>query len=83
MEAFPHLHEYDAFCCIFRLTFRFRAQVQVIVGGFFTLDQDAGAFKNHMRDFLVQCKVRSAPACISLSHRFPAARDFRKQPGPI
>ena len=35
----------------------FRAQLAIIVEGFFTLNQDIAAFKNHMRDFLVQCKV--------------------------
>jgi exportin-1 len=34
-----------------------RAQLSVNVEGFFTLNQDLALFKNHLRDFLVQCKV--------------------------
>lgn len=34
------------------------AQVRVIVQGFFSYNQDPQQFKEHVRDFLVQCKVR-------------------------
>eukprot|EP00051_Salpingoeca_urceolata_P013954 m.176775 g.176775 ORF g.176775 m.176775 type:complete len:1074 (+) comp17952_c4_seq1:181-3402(+) len=39
--AFPHL---------------LPAQLEVIVRGFFSCDQDPASFKSHLRDFLVQCK---------------------------
>lgn len=35
----------------------FRDQVRILVEGFFTLNQDIPAFKEHLRDFLVQIKV--------------------------
>lgn len=35
------------------------AQVKVFVTGLFSLNQDIPAFKEHLRDFLVQIKVRS------------------------
>lgn len=34
------------------------AQVKVFVTGLFSLNQDIPAFKEHLRDFLVQIKVR-------------------------
>ena len=40
--AFPHLTD---------------TQIQVTVQGFFNLDQDVPAFKEHLRDFLVQIRV--------------------------
>jgi exportin-1 len=40
--AFPHLTE---------------AQIKITVQGFFNLDQDVPAFKEHLRDFLVQIRV--------------------------
>lgn len=40
--AFPHLNE---------------AQIKITVQGFFQLDQDVSAFKEHLRDFLVQIRV--------------------------
>lgn len=40
--AFPHLNE---------------AQIKITVQGFFNLDQDVAAFKEHLRDFLVQIRV--------------------------
>ena len=36
----------------------FSAQVKVFVTGLFSLNQDIAAFKEHLRDFLVQIKVR-------------------------
>lgn len=42
-NAFPHLVE---------------AQIQLTVHGFFKLNRDATAFKEHLRDFLVQIRVR-------------------------
>lgn len=41
-NAFPHLTD---------------AQIEVTVKGFFRLDQDLAAFKEHLRDFLVQIRV--------------------------
>lgn len=38
--------------------FCFSAQVKVFVTGLFSLNQDIPAFKEHLRDFLVQIKVR-------------------------
>ena len=38
------------------------AQVKVFVTGLFSLNQDIPAFKEHLRDFLVQIKVRPASA---------------------
>ena len=35
------------------------AQVKVFVTGLFSLNQDIPAFKEHLRDFLVQIKVTS------------------------
>lgn len=35
----------------------FSAQVKVFVTGLFSLNQDIPAFKEHLRDFLVQIKV--------------------------
>lgn len=32
------------------------AQIKITVGGFFSLDQDIAAFKEHLRDFLVQIR---------------------------
>ena len=40
--AFPHLTD---------------AQIKITVQGFFNLDQDVPAFKEHLRDFLVQIRV--------------------------
>ncbi|XP_048456937.1 exportin-1-like [Rhincodon typus] len=42
-SAFPHLQE---------------AQVKLFVTGLFSLNQDIAAFKEHLRDFLVQIKVK-------------------------
>ena len=39
------------------LVFFCRDQVRILVEGFFTLNQDIPAFKEHLRDFLVQIKV--------------------------
>lgn len=36
------------------------AQVKVFVTGLFSLNQDIPAFKEHLRDFLVQIKVSSS-----------------------
>lgn len=54
----------------------FSAQVKVFVTGLFSLNQDIAAFKEHLRDFLVQIKVRlrcdqlwSHPACLSCKHQ--------------
>src|SRR6218665_85772 len=33
------------------------AQIKITVQGFFNLNQDLGAFKEHLRDFLVQIRV--------------------------
>lgn len=38
--------------------FLYSAQVKVFVTGLFSLNQDIPAFKEHLRDFLVQIKVR-------------------------
>lgn len=46
----------QAFCFI-RV---FSAQVKVFVTGLFSLNQDIPAFKEHLRDFLVQIKVSRA-----------------------
>ena len=35
-----------------------RDQLKLIVQGFFTFDTDPARFKSHLRDFLVQCRVR-------------------------
>ena len=35
----------------------FSAQIRIIIKGFFDLDQNLPAFKEHLRDFLVQIKV--------------------------
>ena len=35
----------------------FSAQVKLTVQGLFDLDQDISAFKEHLRDFMVQIKV--------------------------
>ena len=53
--AFPHLTE---------------AQIKITVQGFFNLDQDVTAFKEHLRDFLVQIRVynkrqRSSRICLT------------------
>lgn len=45
--------------------FVFSAQVKVFVTGLFSLNQDIPAFKEHLRDFLVQIKV-----CHFLPSRF-------------
>lgn len=37
------------------------AQVKVFVTGLFSLNQDFSAFKEHLRDFLVQIKVSFLP----------------------
>jgi hypothetical protein len=39
------------------LDFFFSAQIRIIIKGFFDLDQNLSAFKEHLRDFLVQIKV--------------------------
>lgn len=38
-------------------------QIKIFVTGLFNLDQDVHAFKEHLRDFLIQIKVGSASAC--------------------
>lgn len=43
-------------------------QMQVVISGFFALHQDAQAFKEHLRDFLVQINVRLYSIQISLSN---------------
>jgi exportin-1 len=43
-QAFPHLTD---------------NQIKITVQGLFNLDQDINAFKEHLRDFLVQIRVRS------------------------
>lgn len=48
-SAFPHLTD---------------AQISITVQGFFKLDQDVNAFKDHLRDFLVEIRV-------CFSHAFP------------
>lgn len=67
--AFPHLQEWvetiTAVCLILKHTCLLMAvfvcvsaQVKVFVTGLFSLNQDIPAFKEHLRDFLVQIKVR-------------------------
>ena len=51
-NAFPHLTD---------------AQIKVTVTGFISLDQQPAAFKEHLRDFLVQIKVLSPFGAASLS----------------
>lgn len=41
-NAFPHLND---------------NQIKITVQGMFTLNQDVSAFKEHIRDFLVQIRV--------------------------
>lgn len=41
----------------------FSAQVKVFVTGLFSLNQDIPAFKEHLRDFLVQIKVSYHGGC--------------------
>ena len=41
-----------------KLLILFSAQIKVFVTGLFTLDQDIAKFKEHIRDFLVEIKVR-------------------------
>jgi exportin-1 len=42
---------------LFIISFLFSsAQIRVIIKGFFDLDQNLSAFKEHLRDFLVQIK---------------------------
>ena len=43
--------------CVNKVFVYFRDQVRILVEGFFTLNQDIPAFKEHLRDFLVQIKV--------------------------
>lgn len=38
------------------ILFYFSAQIRIIIKGFFDLDQNLPAFKEHLRDFLVQIK---------------------------
>ncbi len=42
---------------MFTVVFSFRQQIKVFVQGLFDLDNDISAFKEHLRDFLVQIKV--------------------------
>lgn len=71
--AFPHLQEWvsthintNTVCVVVKSTFVnhgfvvvcISAQVKVFVTGLFSLNQDIPAFKEHLRDFLVQIKVR-------------------------
>lgn len=42
----------------------FSAQVKLFVTGLFSLNQDIPAFKEHLRDFLVQIKVNILPGFI-------------------
>lgn len=44
--------------------FFFSAQVKLFVTGLFSLNQDIPAFKEHLRDFLVQIKVNILPGFI-------------------
>ena len=46
-QAFPHLQA---------------EQLEVIIKGFFAYDNNPAMFKSHLRDFLVQCKVRIVKA---------------------
>lgn len=36
----------------------FRPQIKLFIEGLFSFDQDFNAFKEHLRDFLVQIRVR-------------------------
>ena len=36
----------------------FRPQIKIFIEGLFSFDQDIAAFKEHLRDFLVQIRVR-------------------------
>jgi hypothetical protein len=57
-----HIHIYKSkliYCFVSYLIniFLFSAQIRIIIKGFFDLDQNLPAFKEHLRDFLVQIKV--------------------------
>ena len=43
-------------CFIVYFLDRYSAQIRLIIKGFFDLDQNLPAFKEHLRDFLVQIK---------------------------
>ena len=42
------------------------AQIKITVQGFFNLDQDPSAFREHLRDFLVQIRVSHELECLKL-----------------
>lgn len=46
--------------CVHVCVLSVSAQVKVFVTGLFSLNQDIPAFKEHLRDFLVQIKVSSS-----------------------
>ena len=64
--GFPHLTEYVSFS--FSVVFKHvilgysasSSQIKITVQGMFQLDQDVSQFKEHLRDFLVQVKVRNS-----------------------
>ena len=68
LDAFPHLQQcvfppWHVLVCYFFCIHSFllpehRAQLGVMVTGFFTYNTDEAAFKGHLRDFLIDCKVR-------------------------
>ena len=41
-------------------------QIKVFVTGLFNLDHDVTAFKEHLRDFIIQIRVSYLPACFYL-----------------
>lgn len=49
-----------------KLLILFSAQIKVFVTGLFTLDQDIAKFKEHIRDFLVEIKVRSQNSSLAV-----------------
>ncbi|KTF99862.1 hypothetical protein cypCar_00023961 [Cyprinus carpio] len=62
--AFPHLQD---------------AQVKVFVTGLFSLNQDIPAFKEHLRDFLVQIKVREDSTDLFLEEREASLRQAQEE----
>lgn len=61
---------------LFRLLFRISAQVKVFVTGLFSLNQDIPAFKEHLRDFLVQIKVCAVRLILYVEFLFPQCSLF-------
>lgn len=48
----------------------FRPQIKIFIEGLFSFNQDISAFKEHLRDFLVQIRVST---CIKTSTSFESA----------